>query len=63
MAFNLKDFENKLWDTADALRANTGLKYNEFSTPVLGLIFLIIQFFIPLVNLQLPFFFMYDRII
>ena len=34
MAFNLKDFENKLWDTADALRANTGLKYNEFSTPV-----------------------------
>ena len=40
MAFNLKDFENKLWDTADALRANTGLKYNEFSTPVLGLIFL-----------------------
>ena len=40
MAFNLKDFENKLWDTADALRANTGFKYNEFSTPVLGLIFL-----------------------
>ena len=40
MAFNLKDFENKLWNTADALRANTGLKYNEFSTPVLGLIFL-----------------------
>ena len=40
MAFNLKDFENKLWDTADALRAITGLKYNEFSTPVLGLIFL-----------------------
>ena len=40
MAFNLKEFKNKLWNTADALRANTGLKYNEFSTPVLGLIFL-----------------------
>lgn len=40
MAFDLKDFQNKLWKTADALRANSGLKYNEFSTPVLGLIFL-----------------------
>ena len=40
MAFNLKDFQNKLWKTADDLRANSSLKYNEFSTPVLGLIFL-----------------------
>ena len=40
MAFNLKDFENKLWKTADDLRAKSSLKYNEFSTPVLGLIFL-----------------------
>lgn len=40
MAFDLKEFENKLWKTADDLRANSSLKYNEFSTPVLGLIFL-----------------------
>jgi len=40
MAFDIKDFQNKLWKTADALRANSSLKYNEFSTPVLGLIFL-----------------------
>ena len=40
MAFDLKEFENKLWNTADELRANSSLKYNEFSTPVLGLIFL-----------------------
>ncbi len=40
MGFDLKEFENKLWKTADDLRANSSLKYNEFSTPVLGLIFL-----------------------
>ena len=40
MGFDLKDFQNKLWKTADDLRANSSLKYNEFSTPVLGLIFL-----------------------
>lgn len=40
MGFELKEFENKLWKTADDLRANSSLKYNEFSTPVLGLIFL-----------------------
>ncbi len=40
MAFDIKEFENKLWKTADDLRANSSLKYNEFSTPVLGLIFL-----------------------
>ena len=40
MAFDIKDFQNKLWKTADDLRANSSLKYNEFSTPVLGLIFL-----------------------
>lgn len=39
MAFDIKEFENKLWKTADDLRANSSLKYNEFSTPVLGLIF------------------------
>jgi len=37
---DLKDVENRLWATADQLWANTGLKPSEFSTPVLGLIFL-----------------------
>jgi len=32
--------EQRLWATADQLWANTGLKPSEFSTPVLGLIFL-----------------------
>ena len=31
MAFDIKDFQNKLWKTADDLRANSSLKYNEFS--------------------------------
>jgi type I restriction enzyme M protein len=29
-----------LWDSADELRANSGLKESEYSIPVLGLIFL-----------------------
>ena len=40
MGFDLKEFENKLWKTADYLRAKSSLKYNEFSSPILGLIFL-----------------------
>ena len=40
MDADLKDVENRLWATADQLWANTGLKPSEFSTPVLGLIFL-----------------------
>ena len=36
----LKDLNKRLWDTADELRANTGLKASEYSTPILGLIFL-----------------------
>ena len=36
----LRDVENRLWSAADQLWANTGLKPSEFSTPVLGLIFL-----------------------
>ncbi len=36
----LKNLNKRLWDTADELRANTGLKASEYSTPVLGLIFL-----------------------
>jgi type I restriction enzyme M protein len=32
--------EKRLWDAADELRANSGLKPSEYGTPVLGLIFL-----------------------
>lgn len=32
--------EKQLWDAADQLRANSGLKAGEYSGPVLGLIFL-----------------------
>ncbi len=32
--------EKKLWGAADEMRANSGLKSSEYSTPVLGLIFL-----------------------
>ena len=40
MASDLVAVENRLWATADQLWANTDLKPSEFSTPVLGLIFL-----------------------
>ena len=36
----LKELEDNLWRSADALRANSDLKSTEYSTPVLGLIFL-----------------------
>ncbi len=36
----LKRLESDLWDAADNLRANSDLKSSEYSTPVLGLIFL-----------------------
>jgi type I restriction enzyme M protein len=39
-AAELQDIEKRLWAAADQLWANTGLKPSEFSTPVLGLIFL-----------------------
>jgi len=32
--------EKRLWDAADQFRANSGLKSQEYSSPVLGLIFL-----------------------
>ena len=32
--------EKRLWDAADQLRANSGLKPQEYSGPILGLIFL-----------------------
>ena len=37
---HLKKLENDLWSAADKLRANSDLKASEYSTPVLGLIFL-----------------------
>jgi type I restriction enzyme M protein len=37
---NKREIEKALWETADKLWANTGLKPSEFSTPVLGIIFL-----------------------
>jgi hypothetical protein len=40
MAGNHTEIERRLWDAADELRANSKLKSSEYSTPVLGLIFL-----------------------
>jgi type I restriction enzyme M protein len=40
MVGNSNDLEKRLWDAADELRANSKLKSSEYSTPVLGLIFL-----------------------
>ena len=34
------DFEKRLWEAADQFRANSGLKAQEYSGPILGLIFL-----------------------
>lgn len=39
-AEQLKEFEDNLWKAADKLRADSGLKASEYSTPILGLIFL-----------------------
>ncbi|MCG7990588.1 MAG: type I restriction-modification system subunit M [Candidatus Thiodiazotropha lotti] len=36
----IQELENRLWAAADQLRANTGLTSQEYSRPVLGLIFL-----------------------
>jgi len=36
----LKQLENNLWDSANALRAYGGLKAADYAMPVLGLIFL-----------------------
>jgi type I restriction enzyme M protein len=40
VAPDLTQLERRLWDAADELRANSGLKSSEYGTPVLGLIFL-----------------------
>jgi len=37
---NIAELEERLWDVADELRANSELKSSEYSAPVLGLIFL-----------------------
>src|SRR5699024_7802517 len=37
---SLNQLKKQLWEVADELRANTGLKASAYSTPVLGLIFL-----------------------
>lgn len=40
MAEELKQFEDRLWEAADKLRSESGLKSTQYSTPLLGLIFL-----------------------
>ncbi|MEH2248768.1 type I restriction-modification system subunit M N-terminal domain-containing protein [Nostoc sp.] len=37
---NISQLESFLWEAADQLRANSKLNANEYSMPVLGLIFL-----------------------
>ena len=36
----LKNLKDTLWQSADTLRADSGLKSSEYATPILGLIFL-----------------------
>ena len=40
MTTNITEIENRLWGAADQLWANSGLRPQEFSRPVLGLLFL-----------------------
>ena len=40
MATDLGELQSKLWEAADRMRANSGLKASEYASPVLGLIFL-----------------------
>lgn len=40
MANNNSETERKLWNAADEFRANSNLRSSEYSTPVLGHIFL-----------------------
>ena len=40
VATDLGELQSKLWEAADRLRANSGLKASEYASPVLGLIFL-----------------------
>ena len=36
----LKNLKDTLWQSADTLRADSGLKSSEYATPILGLIFM-----------------------
>ena len=40
VATDLGELQGKLWEAADLLRADSGLKASEYASPVLGLIFL-----------------------
>lgn len=40
MQADLGELEGRLWDVADEMRANSGLKASEYGSPVLNLIFL-----------------------
>ncbi|WP_245307826.1 type I restriction-modification system subunit M N-terminal domain-containing protein [Hoeflea sp. IMCC20628] len=40
MADDLKTISDKLWSTAEKLRANSGILPAEYARPVLGLLFL-----------------------
>ncbi len=40
MSSNNSEIEKRLWEAADELRANSKLRSSEYSTPVLGLVFL-----------------------
>ena len=40
MPSNNSEIEKRLWEAADELRANSKLRSSEYSTPVLGLVFL-----------------------
>jgi len=40
MKSDLSEIQKTLWDTADELRANLGLRPSEYTRPVLGLLFL-----------------------
>ncbi len=40
MGIDLSELERRLWDTADQLKTNAGLKPSQYSGPVLGLLFL-----------------------
>ncbi|WP_166808048.1 hypothetical protein [Candidatus Chlorobium masyuteum] len=46
--------EKRLWAAADQYRANSGLKAQEYSAPVLGLIFLIFFFSASVINSGIP---------
>lgn len=40
MSIDIRDLNNRLWEAADQLRANSKLRSSEYGPPVLGLIFL-----------------------